>query len=99
MNLHLGRALFSLPWGLLLASSLFAYDNIQLKQTLHSPSTSQAFTPTGITVDRTGRIWTSDAHNNCLWVYTSTGTFQQKIGHAGAQSREFNQPRGITSDS
>ena len=92
------RYVFALSGLLLSCSTLHAYDNIQLKLTLTAPSTSQTFSPTGVVVDRTGKIWVTDPPSNSIVVFSSAGEFVQQIGHAGTGLGEFSGPHGIATD-
>lgn len=83
---------------LLAAVPLQAYDNIQFKQSLTSPSTAQSFIPGGVAVDRSGRIWVSDPQNNNVVVFSSAGEREAIIGKNGQAPGEFSQPHGIAVD-
>src|SRR5580700_6531117 len=72
-----------------------AYDNIEFKQELTSPSTSQVFSPTDLVVDKTGRLWVTDADDNDIVVFSSSGDALQRIGQKGADSGQFSEPHGI----
>ncbi len=83
---------------LLLPASLQAYDNIQFKQSLTSPSTTQSFVPGNLAVDRSGRIWVSDPQNNNVVVFSSAGEHEAVIGKKGMAPGEFSEPHGIAVD-
>src|SRR5205085_866006 len=78
---------------------LSAYDNIQLKQTLLSPVTGQAFSPYAVAVDHSGRYWVTDSENNRLVVYSSAGVFLERDGQPGSAPAELSHPHGIAADS
>src|SRR5258705_13613009 len=92
------RVCLSVSLLLLFPAWLHAYDNLQLKQTLLPPSTTQSFVPAGVVVDRTGRVWVTDSQNNVIVVYSSAGVFMEQVGHSGAGPGEFSQPHGIATD-
>jgi sugar lactone lactonase YvrE len=88
------------PWItlLFLAVPLHAYDNIQLKYTLTVPSTGQAFSPADVAIDKTGRAWVTDPKNNCVFLFSQTGEFIERIGRQGTAAGDFKNPQGIASD-
>jgi tripartite motif-containing protein 71 len=91
---------------LLATPLLHAYDNIQLKLTLTAPTTAQPFNPSGIAIDKIGRIWVTDPPSNSVVVFSSAGQFVQQLGKAGGSKGtvagtgpgEFSEPHGIASD-
>jgi DNA-binding beta-propeller fold protein YncE len=84
---------------LLAAPALHAYDNIELKLTLNTPGAAHPFTPAGVAVDRTGRIWTTDSQAHTVVLFSTAGILVQEIGKRGTGLGEFANPHGIAADS
>ena len=54
--------------------------------------------PTGITVDPTGKFLVADTGNHCIEKFSSTGLFLNTIGTAGNRPGESSEPAGIAVD-
>ncbi len=81
-------------------SPVFAYDTLQLKQTLLAPTTTQRFDPVALTVDKQGRVWVLNGSASALTVYTSSGEVDiPLLGRAGKGAGEFSEPQGLATDS
>jgi DNA-binding beta-propeller fold protein YncE len=53
-----------------------------------------------VEIDSSGKIYVSDSIKHCIYVFTSTGTFDYSIGNGpGSASGQFNTPYGLTVDS
>jgi len=55
--------------------------------------------PYGVEVDSSGNVYVSDAGNNRIQKFSSTGTFVSKWGTYGSLDGQFNMPMGVAVDS
>ena len=54
--------------------------------------------PSGVAVDRSGRVYVTDQSNHRVQVFTGDGAFLGKWGSQGTGDGQFNQPLGIAAD-
>ena len=80
---------------LILSTQAFAFESVQLKKTLPAPAGAKTASLTGIAVDPSGRVWTSDPANDQLHQYSAQGEFVQSIGRHGIGQAEFSTPHGL----
>jgi sugar lactone lactonase YvrE len=64
----------------------------------YGQSTGQLSQPTATAVALDGSVYVTDAGNNCVYHFTSSGTLLAKWGSAGSAAGKFNAPYGIATD-
>src|ERR1051326_6713823 len=80
---------------LLLSSSAFAFESVQLKKVIPPPANSKGTLFTQIAIDASRQIWVTDPANDRLIQYGAQGDFLQSVGHHGTGPGEFASPHGI----
>ncbi|NJL04925.1 MAG: TIGR03663 family protein [Chloroflexaceae bacterium] len=65
-------------------------------QELGSPSEFNQ--PTGITIDRRGRVYVADTQNHRVHLYAANGNLIRTFGSQGSGENQFNEPRGLAVD-
>jgi uncharacterized protein (TIGR03663 family) len=54
--------------------------------------------PTGLAVDRQGRVYVADTGNHRIQVFDADGSLEQTIGSFGQGEGQFHEPRGVAVD-
>lgn len=78
------------------ASRAWAFESIQLVQTISAPSSLKHFTPASIAAAADGSLWVADPESHQIHIFSEKGEYQRSLGRRGKAPAEFDSPRTVT---